>query len=119
MNRHEIIAKYNLADTCCASVSLNDLLNFGRQETALVDFAQKQVYGAIQGSTALRSNIANLYSPDHSNRVEPVLPGRPSYERSDPSKFSRAIHYCRSRWSCHMPLSYAPTALFRPRISGG
>lgn len=75
MDRHEIIAKYNLADTCCASVSLNDLLNFGRQETALVDFAQKQVYGAIRGSTALRSNIANLYSPDHSNRVEPVLPG--------------------------------------------
>lgn len=65
MDRYETDAKYNLAETCCASISLNDLLTLSAQETELVDFAQKQVYGAIRGSRALRSNIANLYSADH------------------------------------------------------
>lgn len=73
MDRYETDAKYNLAETCCASISLNDLLTHSGQETALVDFDQKQVYGAIRGSSALRSNIANLYSADHSNPVDPVL----------------------------------------------
>lgn len=39
------------------------------------DFTQKQVYGATHGSNAVRSNIANFYSADHSNPVDPVLPG--------------------------------------------
>ncbi|OJJ80128.1 putative aminotransferase [Aspergillus glaucus CBS 516.65] len=74
MDRYETDAKYNLAETCCASISLNDLLTLSAQETELVDFAQKQVYGAIRGSRALRSNIANLYSADHSDPVDLVLP---------------------------------------------
>lgn len=74
MDRYETDAKYNLAETCCASISLNDLLTLSAQETELVDFAQKQVYGAIRGSRALRSNIADLDSADHSDPVDPVLP---------------------------------------------
>jgi len=49
MDRYETDAKYNLAETCCASISLNDLMTFGSQETELVDFAQKQIYGARFG----------------------------------------------------------------------
>ncbi|OGE51149.1 hypothetical protein PENARI_c014G03979 [Penicillium arizonense] len=61
MDLYENDAKHNLAETCCASISLNDLLSFS-QKKDLVDYSQKQVYGAIRGSEALRANIANLYS---------------------------------------------------------
>ncbi|OGM43172.1 aminotransferase [Aspergillus bombycis] len=68
MDDYENDAKYNLAETCCASISLNDLASLSGQQTSIIDYAQKQVYGAIRGSKALRSNIAQLYtteSPDH------------------------------------------------------
>ncbi|KAF7589800.1 hypothetical protein BBP40_003862 [Aspergillus hancockii] len=66
MDDYETEAKYNLAETCCASISLNDLLAFSGQQTDVIDYGQKQVYGAIRGSKALRSNIADLYSTDAS-----------------------------------------------------
>ncbi|KAJ5771595.1 hypothetical protein N7520_002124 [Penicillium odoratum] len=63
MDDYENDAKYNLAETCCASISLNDLLAFSPDKpTNLIDFSRKQVYGAIRGSDALRSNIAAIYS---------------------------------------------------------
>ncbi|KAJ5668201.1 aminotransferase [Penicillium maclennaniae] len=62
MDDYENDAKFNLAETCCASISLNDLLDFSEKPTHLVDFSRKQVYGAIRGSEALRLNIAKLYS---------------------------------------------------------
>ncbi|KAJ5633419.1 hypothetical protein N7490_009758 [Penicillium lividum] len=63
MDDYENDAKYNLAETCCASISLNDLLAFSPDKPAnLIDFSRKQVYGAIRGSEALRSNIAAMYS---------------------------------------------------------
>ncbi|KAJ5302175.1 hypothetical protein N7508_007038 [Penicillium antarcticum] len=61
MDLYENDAKHNLAETCCASISLNDLLSLSNKKN-LVDYSQKQVYGAIRGSEALRTNIANLYS---------------------------------------------------------
>ncbi|KAJ5753703.1 uncharacterized protein N7511_007856 [Penicillium nucicola] len=61
MDLYENDAKHNLAETCCASISLSDLLSFSSKKD-LVDYSQKQVYGAIRGSEALRTNIANLYS---------------------------------------------------------
>ncbi|CEO60326.1 Putative Aspartate/tyrosine/aromatic aminotransferase [Penicillium brasilianum] len=62
MDDYENDAKHNLAETCCASISLNDLQAFSGQETNLIDYSQKQIYGAIRGSIPLRSNIARLYS---------------------------------------------------------
>lgn len=75
MDLHENDAKHNLAETCCASISLNDLQVFSGRETDLIDYSQKQVYGAIRGSSALRSNIARLYSSATSEplRAEDVL----------------------------------------------
>jgi aspartate/methionine/tyrosine aminotransferase len=61
MDLYENDAKHNLAETCCASISLNDLLSLSNKKD-LVDYSQKQVYGAIRGSEALRTKIANLYS---------------------------------------------------------
>jgi aspartate/methionine/tyrosine aminotransferase len=61
MDTYETSAKYNLAETCSASISLNDLLSLAPKKV-LIDYSQKQVYGAIRGTEALRTNIANLYS---------------------------------------------------------
>lgn len=63
MDDYENGAKYNLAETCCASISLDDLVAFSEKPGNILDFSQKQLYGAIRGSNALRTNIANLY-PD-------------------------------------------------------
>ncbi|KAF9882903.1 hypothetical protein FE257_004917 [Aspergillus nanangensis] len=64
MDSYETWATHNLAETCCASISLSDLsaLSANAKTPDLVDFAQKQTYGAIRGSDALRANIANLYA---------------------------------------------------------
>ena len=71
MDAHETWATHNLAETCCASISLDDLLAFAgnKDRATLVDFSQKQTYGPIRGSDALRSNIAHLYRSD---RCEPL-----------------------------------------------
>ena len=74
MDAYENDATYNLAETCCASISLNDLLELSDKKPAnILDFSKKQIYGAIRGSEALRSNIANLYSEASS---KPILPER-------------------------------------------
>ncbi|CAG7953468.1 unnamed protein product [Penicillium salamii] len=72
MDTYETTAKHNLAETCSASISLNDLLTLAPKES-LIDFSQKQVYGAIRGTEALRTNIANLYSPVGKISAEDVL----------------------------------------------
>lgn len=52
MDEYEDNARYNLAETCCASVSLNDLEVFaGSKSTNIIDFSKKQIYGAIRGSS--------------------------------------------------------------------
>lgn len=75
MDLYETSAKHNLAETCCASISLNDLLSLSPKKD-LVDFTQKQVYGAIRGSETLRTNIANLYSQSGSTEASPVSADR-------------------------------------------
>lgn len=68
MDLYETSAKHNLAETCCASISLDDLLALSPKKD-LVDYTQKQGYGAIRGSEALRTNIARLYSHSGSDPV--------------------------------------------------
>ncbi|PWY74325.1 putative aminotransferase [Aspergillus heteromorphus CBS 117.55] len=73
MDLHENNAIHNLAETCCAAISLSDLVSFSETESqpetqtssTLVNLTRKQSYGAIRGSDTLRTNIANRYSdPD-------------------------------------------------------
>jgi aspartate/methionine/tyrosine aminotransferase len=69
MDQHETWAKHNLAETCCASLSLESLaaLSGDSPATALgqmLDTSQAQVYGEIRGSPALRSRIAALYDSE-------------------------------------------------------
>ncbi|PYH91837.1 PLP-dependent transferase [Aspergillus ellipticus CBS 707.79] len=77
MDLHENTATHNLAETCCASISLSGLLSLSSPDSKvddLLDLSQKQGYGAIRGSDALRTNIANLYAanPDNTEETNPI-----------------------------------------------
>ncbi|KAF3386686.1 Capreomycidine synthase [Penicillium rolfsii] len=65
MNKYETTAKYNTAETCCASMSIDDLRELSEDKdtnplTALQ--STKLTYGAIRGSDKLRGTLSNLYS---------------------------------------------------------
>lgn len=64
MNAYEVGARYNIAETCVDSVSLDALfaLTGEDREAFLSDFcAQRLTYGDIWGSDALRAGICGLY----------------------------------------------------------
>ncbi len=63
MNEFENHCEYNLAETCVASLTVNELLEMtGVGAEAFADIAEmKLTYGAIEGSPRLRSAIAALY----------------------------------------------------------
>ncbi|KAK5109103.1 hypothetical protein LTR62_007560 [Meristemomyces frigidus] len=66
MDKYETTAKYNIAETCCASISIDELASLceNKQTKAsdIIDLSAIQHYGDIRGSTALRSNLSRLYS---------------------------------------------------------
>lgn len=63
MNAYEMDCKYNLAETCVDSLTVEELLTLaGCKEEALQDLlAMKLTYGEIEGSMRLRKSIAGLY----------------------------------------------------------
>lgn len=76
MDEYETKCKYNLAETCCASLSLDQLvaLSESRSITSasdLISTSTKLTYGEITGSTPLRNNLSRLYS---SKSASPLLP---------------------------------------------
>ena len=64
MDKHETTAKYNIAETCAASISLDDLQELSEDKTIkpLALSSRKLTYGTIRGNHDLRTNLANLYS---------------------------------------------------------
>ena len=59
-NQYEKTAKYNLADTCIDSMSINELLKLSNEK--LDDILSKKLnYGDIQGSLRLKQAILGLY----------------------------------------------------------
>ncbi|KAJ5090945.1 hypothetical protein N7532_009629 [Penicillium argentinense] len=65
MDKYELTAKYNTAETCCASISVDDLraLSEDKETEPLAKLqSTKLTYGAIRGSDQLRGTLANLYS---------------------------------------------------------
>jgi hypothetical protein len=63
MDTYETGAKYNLAETCSASISLDDLQGLSEEKEAnVLSRSAKMTYGAIRGSKDLRINLARLYS---------------------------------------------------------
>ena len=65
MDKYETTAKYNVAETCSASISVRDLQALCEDPAlnpldGVLD--RKLTYGEIRGSKQLRSTLANLYS---------------------------------------------------------
>ncbi|KAI9749254.1 MAG: hypothetical protein M4579_006943 [Chaenotheca gracillima] len=69
----ELIAKYNIAETCAASVSIDDLRAFStsKNDPSPLSFSNKLLYGSIPGSLELRQNIADLYATDSTPPLSP------------------------------------------------
>ena len=74
MDEYETSAKYNLAETCCASISVNDLIDLAVQKPTgpIVDFSQKLTYGTIPGSEALRRNVAGMHADPDGKPLPPT-----------------------------------------------
>lgn len=63
MDKYETAAKYNIAETCSAPISVNDLIGLSEDKsTNPLDLSAKLTYGSIRGSEQLRGNLARLYS---------------------------------------------------------
>jgi aspartate/methionine/tyrosine aminotransferase len=57
----------NTAETCVASVSINELVDLGSEtDVKLFDFSRPLTYGAIRGSDQLRQRVADLVSKEAS-----------------------------------------------------
>ncbi len=64
MNKYEVGAKYNIAETCVDSVSLDELFQLTKvdKEQFLKEFcARRLTYGDIEGLPALKEGICGLY----------------------------------------------------------
>lgn len=63
MDLYETRCRYNLAETCVESITIDELLSLSGRGADLFDElrAMKLTYGAIQGSLRLRSLVASLY----------------------------------------------------------
>ena len=63
-NEYEKLAKYDMADTCVESLSLNDLFDItGGKETHLSNIMNRKLnYGDIQGSERLHNAIRSFYN---------------------------------------------------------
>lgn len=66
MDKYETTCKYNVAETCCASISIDELCSLSEKKdikpTDILDTSAIQHYGEIRGSSALRNNLSRLYS---------------------------------------------------------
>ena len=60
-NRYEYWAKYDLADTCVDSLSVNELLEISKNSDVEAIFNRKLNYGDIHGSERLKRAITSLY----------------------------------------------------------
>ena len=63
MNAYEESAKYNLAETCVSSLTLEELLDLsGKKEKILQDMlSMRLTYGHIEGSSYFKQGICSLY----------------------------------------------------------
>lgn len=70
MDLYEGQAKYNLAETCVASLTLGELVALaGKEDFADELRAMRLTYGAITGSEALRGAVAHLYEKQGKDNV--------------------------------------------------
>ena len=74
MDTHETHAKYNIAETCAASISLDDLRDLSEDKSSEIwSSSTKLTYGTIRGSEKLRTNLANRYSAKKPFQADNIL----------------------------------------------
>jgi DNA-binding transcriptional MocR family regulator len=72
MDDHENHCKFNIAETCCASITIDELRNLSEVKDAdILNTSRPLTYGAIRGSDALRGNLARLYSAKSTKPLSP------------------------------------------------
>ncbi|KZM19768.1 uncharacterized protein EKO05_0003982 [Ascochyta rabiei] len=72
MDAYEHQCKYNVAETCCASVSIDQLRQISDDKTSQILRTDRALtYGAIRGAQDLRSNLARLYSAKVASPLSP------------------------------------------------
>ncbi|MBC7844155.1 MAG: aminotransferase [Gemmatimonadaceae bacterium] len=71
MDRYEDHCQFNLAETCVESLYMHELLAMSGTGGTFLDGLRelKLTYGAIEGSTALRDQIASLYTSQSRDNV--------------------------------------------------
>jgi aspartate/methionine/tyrosine aminotransferase len=80
MDAYETKCKYNVAETCCASISVDQLRELSEdKDRPVFDTSRVLTYGTIRGSDELRNNLARLYSAKVTNPLSPdsilITPG--------------------------------------------
>lgn len=83
MDDYETKCKYNIAETCCASISINELVALSENKSIkasdLLDLDAPQTYGSIRGNDQLRQNLSALYSSKVGTALSPdqvlITPG--------------------------------------------
>lgn len=74
MDKYETASKYNIAETCAASISLDTLKGLSQdKESEMWSPSTKLTYGAIRGSEKLRTNLSNLYSAKKPFQADNIL----------------------------------------------
>lgn len=72
MDTHETACKYNIAETCCASISISELQSLSEdKDRSIFELSKPLAYGAIRGSDELRSSLARLYSAKTTSALAP------------------------------------------------
>jgi aspartate/methionine/tyrosine aminotransferase len=72
MDAYENHCKYNVAETCCASISIDQLRELSEDKTGTILKTDKVLtYGAIRGAEDLRNNLARLYSAKVTSPLSP------------------------------------------------
>lgn len=72
MDAYEHHCKYNVAETCCASISIDQLRELSDDKKRdVLKTDQVLTYGAIRGAEDLRTNLARLYSAKVTSPLSP------------------------------------------------
>lgn len=83
MDAYETTATYQLAESCCSSISVAELMQLSSDKTTtandIFDANKKQTYGKIHGLIPLRKNIAEIYAAEATEAIGPqnvlITPG--------------------------------------------
>ena len=74
MDTYQTRAKYDIAETCVASISLDDLRGLSEDKSSEIwSPSTKLTYGAIRGSEKLRTILANRYSAKRLCQADDIL----------------------------------------------